>query len=128
MHLINLEKTALGDLSSAKMPSRIYRLPLTFSHKRQQEATQRYMETQRPYAAYLPDNTDFMAKNNAMTKADVEHIYLTASFVVVAVGFFMALPLALPVDPRQRLNTPKMNPSRVFTPAGSIGWGGSVMW
>lgn len=126
-HLCTLEATALGDLSNAKMPSRIYKLPITFTSKRQQEATQRYMETQRPYAVYLPDNMEFVAKNNAMEKEDLERVYLAASFMMVAVGFFMALPLTLPVDPRHRLNCPKMNPSRVYTPAGSVGYGGSCM-
>ncbi|KAK2768290.1 hypothetical protein FQN54_000143 [Arachnomyces sp. PD_36] len=117
----------LGDLSQAKMPSRRFRLPLTFESKRQSAALQRYIETQRPYAAYLPDNIDFVAKNNAFTREQFEKIYLTASFMVVAVGFFTALPLSLPVDPRQRMNCPKMNPSRVFTPEGQVSWGGSCM-
>lgn len=109
------------------MPSRRFRLPLTFDSKRQTAALQRYIETQRPYAAYLPDNIDFVAKNNAFTREEFEKIYLTASFMVVAVGFFTALPLSLPVDPRQRMNCPKMNPSRVFTPEGQVSWGGSCM-
>ena len=47
--------------------------------------------------------------------------------MTVAVGFFVALPLMLPVDPRQRMQSPKMNPSRVHTPEGQVGWGGSCM-
>jgi urea carboxylase len=47
--------------------------------------------------------------------------------MVVAVGFFVALPIALPIDPRQRIQCPKMNPSRVHTPEGQVGWGGSCM-
>jgi urea carboxylase len=47
--------------------------------------------------------------------------------MMVAVGFFCALPLALPIDPRQRMQCPKMNPSRVFTPEGQVSWGGSCM-
>ncbi|GAB1199152.1 hypothetical protein APSETT444_008498 [Aspergillus pseudonomiae] len=125
-YLCNLE-TRLGDLSEAKMPSRLFKLPLAFESQRQKDAIDRYMETQRPYASYLPDNMDFVAKNNAFTKAEVENIYLTARLMVVSVGFFTALPLALPVDPRQRMNCPKMNPSRVYTPAGSVSWGGSCM-
>ncbi|KAL2822297.1 allophanate hydrolase subunit 2-domain-containing protein [Aspergillus cavernicola] len=117
----------LGDLSCAKMPSRRFKLPLTFESKRQNDAVKRYMETQRPYAAYLPDNMDFVARNNAFTRAEFENIYLSASFMVISVGFFTALPLALPVDPRQRMNCPKMNPSRVFTPAGQVSWGGSCL-
>ncbi|KAF7593818.1 hypothetical protein BBP40_010752 [Aspergillus hancockii] len=125
-YLSELE-TKLGDLSEAKMPSRLFKLPLTFESQRQKDAIKRYMETQRPYASYLPDNLNFVAKNNAFTKDQVENIYLTARLMVVSVGFFTALPLALPVDPRQRMNVPKMNPSRVYTPAGSVSWGGSCM-
>lgn len=125
-YLLKIEEQ-LGDLSAAKMPSRRFKLPLTFESKRQTEAIKRYMETQRPYAPYLPDNMDFVAKNNAFTRKQFEEIYLTASFLVVAVGFFTALPLCLPVDPRQRMNSPKCNPSRVFTPEGQVGWGGSCL-
>lgn len=125
-YLIEIE-SRLGDLSTAKIPCRIFRLPLTFESKRQTAALQRYMEVQRPYASYLPDTIDFVAKNNAFTREQFEKIYLTASFLVVAVGFFTALPLCLPVDPRQRMNAPKMNPSRTFTPEGQVSWGGSCM-
>lgn len=125
-YLCSIE-TQLGDLSRAKMTSRLFKLPLTFESKRQDEAIKRYMETQRPYASYLPDNMDFVARNNAFSREEFENIYLTANFMVIAVGFFTALPLSLPVDPRQRMNCPKMNPSRVFTPAGQVSWGGSCL-
>lgn len=85
------------------------------------------METQRPYASYLPDNMEFVAKNNGLERRDLEKILTTAKLMAVSVGFFAALPLCLPVDPRQRLNCPKMNPSRVFTPEGQVSWGGSCM-
>ena len=68
--LIKLE-AELGDLSEAKMPSKKYRLPLTFKSKRQDAAIQRYIETQRPYASYLPDTMEFVAKNNAFTQKQV---------------------------------------------------------
>ncbi|EQL34413.1 acetyl-CoA/propionyl-CoA carboxylase [Blastomyces dermatitidis ATCC 26199] len=95
-YLCELE-VELGDLSQAKMTSRsVFKLPLTF------------VETQRPYASYLPDNMDFVAENNAFTREQFENIYLTASFM--------------------RMNCPKMNPSRrVFTPEGQVSWGGSCM-
>jgi urea carboxylase len=125
-YLITVE-SKLGDLSEARMPSRRFRLPITFESKRQKEALQRYMETQRSYASYLPDNMEFVAKNNAFTREEMENIFLTSSLMVICVGFFTALPLGLPVDPRHRMNCPKMNPSRVYTPAGSVSWGGSCM-
>jgi urea carboxylase len=69
-YLLKLENE-LGDLSEAKFPSRKYRLPITFGSKRQKESLQRYIETQRPYASYLPDPMDFVAKNNAFTLQQV---------------------------------------------------------
>ena len=123
--LLKLENE-LGDLSEAKFASRKYKLPIVFNHKKQKESLQRYQETQRPYAVYLPDPFDFVAKNNAFTPEKMREILLEPQ-MVVAVGFFVALPIALPIDPRKRMQCPKMNPSRVHTPEGQVGWGGSCM-
>lgn len=125
-HLVSLEQS-LGDLSKAKMPSRIFKLPITFDTSREAEAIKRYMETQRPYASYLPDNMEFVAKNNGLEKGDLKKILLNNSLMAISVGFFAALPLCLPVDPRRRVYCPKMNPSRVFTPEGQVSWGGACM-
>ena len=66
------------------------------------------METQRPYASYLPDNMEFVAKNNGLERQDLEHILLNSKLMAVSVGFFAGLPLCLPVDPRHRMNCPKV--------------------
>ena len=124
--LLKLENE-IGDISHSKMPSKKYKLPLTFTSKRQEDSITRYIETQRPYAAYLPDPMGFVAKNNAFDDEKFKSVFLTAPLMMVAVGFFCALPLALPIDPRRRMQTPKMNPSRVFTPEGQVSWGGSCM-
>ena len=106
-YLIDLE-SQLGDLSKAKVPSRIFKLPITFESKRQTAAIQRYIETQRPYASYLPDNMEFVAKNNGIERKDLERILTNSKLMAISVGFFAALPLCLPVDPRERLNCPKV--------------------
>ena len=125
-HLINLE-AQLGDLSQMKVPSRLFKLPILFDSPKEKAAIKRYTETQRPYASYLPDNMAFVAKNNGLERADLIKILLTKSLIAVSVGFFAALPLCLLIDPRSRINCPKMNPSRVFTPEGQVSWGGSCM-
>ncbi|TID21255.1 urea carboxylase [Venturia nashicola] len=125
-HLQALEEQ-LGDLSKIKVPSRLFRLPISFESESQDQAIQRYIETQRPYAPYLPSNLDFVAQNNALTAEELKKIYLTGQMMVVEVGFFCGNTCSLPVDPRQRLNCPKQNPSRVFTPEGTVSWGGSCM-
>ena len=106
-YLVDME-SQLGDLSKAQVPSRIFKLPITFESKRQRAAIQRYIETQRPYASYLPDNMEFVAKNNGIERKDLGNILLTSKLIAVSVGFFAALPLCLPVDPRHRINCPKV--------------------
>lgn len=125
-YLVSLEDD-LGDLSTLVIPNRTVVLPLTFSHRRLTESVERYMANQRPYASYLPDTFKFVAENNGITPGDFRKLWLTAEFVCVGVGFFMALPECLPADPRHRLNAPKMNPSRTFTPEGTVSWGGSCL-
>ncbi|GAB7366622.1 hypothetical protein MBLNU230_g8607t1 [Neophaeotheca triangularis] len=123
-HLQKLE-TQVGDLSQIKVPTRRYRLPLTFESKEQDEATRRYMETQRPHAPYLPSNIDYVAKNNAFTTSQLKQNLLSSPLMAMVVGFFCGNTVSLPVDPRNRMQCAKANPSRVFTPAGTLGWGGS---
>lgn len=125
-YLQNIE-SELGDLRSTKVPTRIFKLPISFESKLQDEATQRYITNQRPHAPYLPDNLAFVAKNNAFTPQQLKDIYLSGQFMAVVVGFFCGNTVSLPVDPRQRISAPKMNPSRVFTPEGTVGWAGSCM-
>lgn len=125
-HLQSLE-SQLGDLRTAKVPTRRFKLPISFESKLQTEATERYMTNQRPHAPYLPDNLTFVAKNNAFTPEQLKQIYLTGEMMAVVVGFFCGNTVSLPVDPRNRMSCPKMNPSRVFTPEGSVSWGGSCM-
>ena len=125
-HLHTIE-SQLGDLRRTKVPTRIFKLPISFESKFQDEATQRYITNQRPHAPYLPDNLAFVARNNALTPQQLKDIYLTGQFMAVVVGFFCGNTVSLPVDPRQRLSAPKMNPSRVFTPEGTVGWAGSCM-
>ena len=106
-YLTSLE-AEFGDLSRSKVSSRIFKLPITFDSPKETNAIQRYIETQRPYASYLPDNMEFVAKNNGLERKDLEKILLTSKLIAVSVGFFAALPLCLPVDPRDRLNCPKV--------------------
>ncbi|KAL2057299.1 hypothetical protein ABVK25_002352 [Lepraria finkii] len=125
-YLVDLE-AQLGDLSQSKVPIRIFKLPIAFDHAKEKNAITRYIETQRLYASYLPDNLEFVAKNNGFERKDLVRILTQSKLITVSVGFFAALPLCLPVDPRERINYPKMNSLRVFTPEGRVSWGRSCM-
>lgn len=115
------------NLTSIKVPNRKFRLPICFESKAQAEAIKRYMETQRPHAPFLPDNMDFLAKINGINYEELVNIFLSVDFMAISVGFFCCDTICLPIDPRYRLTCPKANPSRVYTPEGSVSWGGSCM-
>ena len=49
-------------------------------------------------------------------------------FMVLGLGdVYLGAPCAIPIDPRHRLNVPKYNPSRNFTPEGAVGLGGQYL-
>jgi len=117
----------LGDIKSMKFPNRHFKLPLTFKHKKLDSAVERYMTNQRSIACYLPDPLQYVADNNGMTVEELKQMFLTLESVIIGVGFFMALPECLPTDPRYRINAQKMNPSRTYTPEGTVSWGGTAI-
>ncbi|PHH82570.1 hypothetical protein CDD82_5590 [Ophiocordyceps australis] len=117
----------LGDMAKLRLPNRRFRLPVTFDHPKLTHLVQRYQINQRSIASYLPDPFAFVAQANGLTTTQLKDLILSLESVVIGVGFIMALPLCLPVDPRHRLRSPKMNPSRTHTPAGTLGWGGSCL-
>ncbi|KAL2867403.1 allophanate hydrolase subunit 2-domain-containing protein [Aspergillus lucknowensis] len=121
--LIAIEDT-LGDMRTVKFPNRHFKLPLTFRHKKLDDCIERYMANQRSRASYLPDPLAYVAQNNGMTLAELKQMFLSLEQVIIGVGFFMALPQTLSTDPRHRVRCPKMNPSRTYTPEGTVAWGG----
>lgn len=124
--LIRLDSEA-GELTGIRIPARQVRLPVCLDHSSFAESNQRYMENIRPTAAYMPDNVEYLRKNNALaTRQDVFGSILEAPWLTVAVGFFVGTPILYPLDPWRVLTGQKYNPTRIYTPRGSIGLGGSL--
>ncbi len=131
-HLLKLLQESekdIPDVASLKLPSRVWKLPLAFHDKWNREATERYMATFRSKAPYLPDNVEFVAKNNGLAGVEqVRDIVFKASYMCLGLGdVYLGAPCAVPVDPRHRLTVPKYNPARTFTPEGAVGIGGTYM-
>lgn len=111
-----------------KVPSRIIRLPMAFEDKKTLDAVKRYQETIRSEAPWLPNNVDFIANINGIDRNEVHELMYSARFMVLGLGdVFLGAPCAVPLDPRQRLLGTKYNPSRTFTPNGTVGIGGLYM-
>lgn len=110
------------------VPSKVVHLPMAFEDKQTLDAVKRYRETIRSTAPWLPNNVDFIANINGITHKDVQSMLYTARFLVLGLGdVFLGAPCAVPLDPRQRFLGSKYNPSRTFTPPGTVGIGGMYM-
>ncbi|KAI3406369.1 hypothetical protein KGF56_000850 [Candida oxycetoniae] len=111
-----------------QVKSRVIKLPMAFEDQKTLNAVKRYQETIRSDAPWLPNNVDFIASINGVTRNDVKEMLYTARFLVLGLGdVFLGAPCAVPLDPRHRFLGTKYNPSRTFTPNGTVGIGGNYM-
>jgi len=123
---IEIESSITGT-AGVKIPTRKVRLPLSLDHSSLKKCTEEYAQKLRPTAAYLPDNVDYIRKNTALdTRQQVFDSLLNSIWLNVAVGFFVGTPISFPLDPWHVLSGQKYSPSRVHTPRGTIGLGGSL--
>ena len=120
---------ALPDVSTLKIPTRILHLPMAFEDSATLSAVDRYRETVRAQAPWLPNNVDFIQRINGLPDRDeVSRIVFEASYMVLGLGdVYLGAPCAVPLDPRHRLLTSKYNPARTHTAEGTVGIGGVYM-
>jgi urea carboxylase len=126
--LVTVE-TGLPPAEAMSVRSRIVHLPMAFEDSATLGAVDRYRETVRETAPWLPSNTEFMRRINGLGSVDeVREIIFAASYMVLGLGdVYLGAPCAVPVDPRHRLLTSKYNPARTFTAEGTVGIGGVYM-
>lgn len=126
--LLSLEKQ-LGDVTKLNIPSRIVHLPMAFEDSATLAAVDRYRQTVRADAPWLPNNVDFIQRTNGLAHRDeVKQIIFDASYLVLGLGdVYLGAPCAVPLDPRHRLLSSKYNPARTWTAEGTVGIGGMYM-
>ncbi len=129
MDMLLRAERELPPLDSITVRSRVVHLPLAFEDSSVLEAVQKYMQSVRKTAPYLPSNVEFMRRINGLDSVEqVRDIIFQASYMVLGLGdVYLGAPCAVPVDPRHRLLTSKYNPARTFTPEGAVGIGGVYM-
>ena len=127
-HLLTLENS-LADVSQLKIPTRIVHMPMAFEDSATLGAVERYQQTVRADAPWLPNNVDFIQRTNGLASRDeVKNIIFDASYLILGLGdVYLGAPCAVPVDPRHRLLSSKYNPARTFTAEGTVGIGGMYM-
>ncbi|KAG2494459.1 hypothetical protein HYH03_007511 [Edaphochlamys debaryana] len=130
LQVLEAAEARIPDVSRMVLPSRVVQLPMAFDERWTHEAIAKYMKSVRPSAPYLPDNIAYIAENNGLEggKEEVRDKIFSASYLVLGLGdVYLGAPCAVPLDPRHRLVTTKMNPARTFTAEGTVGIGGAYM-
>src|SRR5471030_597782 len=127
-HLLLLEQD-LADVSQLKIPTRIVHMPMAFEDSATLGAVERYQQTVRSEAPWLPNNVDFIQRTNGLSSREEEKkILFDASYLILGLGdVYLGAPCAVPVDPRHRLLSSKYNPARSYTAEGTVGIGGMYM-
>ncbi|MFU8838413.1 MAG: urea carboxylase [Thiohalomonadaceae bacterium] len=120
---------SLPPVSSMRVPTRILHLPLAFEDSATLEAVDKYRQSVRDEAPWLPSNAEFIRRINGLDSIDeVRELIYQASYLVMGLGdVYLGAPCAVPVDPRHRLRTSKYNPARTYTAEGTVGIGGVYM-
>ena len=126
--LVALE-SRLPPVAAMKVRTRVVHMPMAFEDGATLGAVERYRETVRPAAPWLPNNVDFIQRINGLaTRDEVKATVFATSYMVLGLGdVYLGAPCAVPVDPRHRLLTSKYNPARTFTAEGTVGIGGVYM-
>lgn len=129
MQLLLALELELGDVSQLTIPSRTVWLPMAFEDSATLGAVERYQETVRASAPWLPNNVDFIQRINGLESRDaVRDTLFAASYLILGLGdVYLGAPCAVPVDPRHRLLSSKYSPARTFTAEGTVGIGGMYM-
>jgi urea carboxylase len=123
-HLVELAEK-LVDPAEVVLDVREVTMPIAFDHPEAHEAMRRY-ESVRPGAPWSPDNVEFIRRvNDVSTREEVFDMVARATYLVVGLGdVYLGAPVAVPIDPRDRLVTTKYNPARMWTPQNAVGIGG----
>ncbi|KAF4636666.1 hypothetical protein G7Y89_g1423 [Cudoniella acicularis] len=120
-------ESAIEATREVTIPVRTIRLPVVLDHPDLTECLSRYMTTIRSTAGYLPDNVEYLRKANGMSsRREVFEILLNSRFLIVSVGFLVGNPILFPLNPKSQIMAQKFNPTRVSTPGGTVGIGGSL--
>ncbi|KAI0323769.1 urea carboxylase [Cubamyces sp. BRFM 1775] len=125
--LVKVEASLPSNVESLTFPGRKITFPVVLDDRWNREALKKYMRSIRDEAAYLPSNIEYLARTNGLqSKEEALKLLVKTDWLVLGVGFYLACPFLVPIDPRCRLIGQKMNPSRTYTPRGAIGIAGVV--
>ncbi len=102
------------------LPSRLIEIPVLFHDKWTAECTRDYSAKMKP----VEDNCEVVVKYNGLKDLNqlIEYTAIPEHWVA-NMGWMPGNANAFPLDPRYEIRAPKYNPSRTWTPQGTLGVG-----
>lgn len=114
---------ALGTMEGLELESRLFYVPILYFDPWTKDCVEDYRATM----ADKEFDVELVIRLNELSgRAQFKRAHSSTEYWVAALGFWPGLCSLLPLDPRSRMNAPKYNPPRTWTPKGTIGIGGAI--
>lgn len=111
----------LSENPNLKIASRLIEIPVVYNDRWCRACFEEYCQTIKP----IEDNIELVCRLNGLSNlAELVKYHSAPEWWVGAVGFIAGLPTLTPLDPQTRLQAPKYDPPRTWTPQGTVGLGG----
>ena len=114
---------ALGEMEGLELDSRVFYVPILYFDPWTADCIEDY----RGNMADKEFDVELVIRLNELSgREQFIRVHSGTEYWVAALGFWPGLCSLLPLDPRSRMNAPKYNPPRTWTPKGTIGIGGAI--
>ena len=112
-----------GSTDELELESRLFYVPILYFDPWTEACVNDY----KAKVADKVQDPELLCQLNSLSgRAELKRVHSGTEYWVAALGFWPGLCSLMPLDPRHRLNAPKYNPPRTWTPKGTIGHGGAI--
>lgn len=120
----------VGSIEEMSFKSRLIRLPIVFKDSVTQAAIEKYVKEIRSDTSNIVNghNFDYVAMYNGLTSEELKEKILGTEWFLCHQLFWPGGTYQMPMDPRCAIEAPKYNPSRTYTPEGTVGLGGLCLY
>lgn len=121
---------SIGSPEELAFRSRLVKLPIVFKDSITTKAIEYYRTYIRRDAPNIVEghNFKYVAMYNGLTEEELKEKILATEWLLVHQLFFPGGTYQLPIDPRSAIEAPKYNPTRTYTPEGTVGLGGQCLY
>jgi len=111
----------LAQAEQITLTSRLIEIPVAYNDKWCRACFEDYCKTIKP----VEDNLELIRRVNGLSSVEALIEYHAGiEWWVGTVGFIAGLPVLMPLDPSFKLQAPKYDPPRTWTPRGTVALGG----